>query len=1031
MDKPTSDNSNKYWLSLDQWRQDPQFLELANKEFQSSPLSEESQNGWGRRDFLKLMGASLALGSFGCTRKPVNIVPYVNRPQGLVPGVSNFYASTFHMAGEVLGLVVRTREGRPIKNEGNEFFPAVGEALSVRGQAQLLSVYDPDRLAAPIQNLLNEKRSNRDTIASSWEIIDEEMTTQLKKGGAFVLSGANPSETSRKVISDFVSKFGGEHFQWSPLSYERFRKSFSALGSDRKTLPRFRISKANFILSIATDFLGVEYGSLQNSVEWGEARDVSKREPVKLMQAESLMSLTGTNADSRVQLKPSEYLSFLCAVISKMNSSSSYAKQASNYAGVKALSSGVLEMAETAAKELKENVGKSIVMGFGLQAKTADYDEIQKAVHFLNAQLDNDGTTIDYSQAPFASFLADESSMETLIEKMNAGAVKTLIIHESNPAYTYSDQNKFRKALTKVSKVIYTGDRNDETGRVSHFVAPDDHALEKWNEYESLEGVYSIGQPTLSPLYKTRAFEQSLLKWLGTEDQWFDKIKETWKSRFTSNTMGFSSFDEFWVGLLQKGVMDLSKFKDSEKPRRAFAGNFNAEFKKSSGDELVVYQTAAFGEGNLTNVSWLQELPDPVTKIVWDNYASVSMGYAEKHSITEGDVIELKVGEGKNSETVKLPVHVQPGQEENTIGVAVGFGRYGAGKVCDDVGKNVYPLVNGTTYSGIAVSVDKTIEKIVLANCQGHYSMEGRQIVAEASYSEFKKKESAGIHKHKIFSLWSKHKYTKEKWAMSVDLSKCTGCSACVVACQSENNIPVVGKKHVLNGREMHWIRIDRYYSGDPKAPRVLHQPVMCQHCDNAPCETVCPVLATVHSDEGTNDMVYNRCVGTRYCANNCPYKVRRFNWFNYSKVESPLNMALNPEVTVRSRGVMEKCTFCIHKIRGERSDANIEKRKLKDGDVKTACQMTCPTKAIVFGDMNNKDSAVSKKFEEQRTYELLEEINVVPSVRYMTKIWNTDEQIAVSHGGGGHGEEKHGDGEHHEPSGHKAKEHPVEGEAH
>jgi len=1020
MDKPTSDNSNKYWLSLDQWRQDPQFQELADKEFQTSPLSEESQNGWGRRDFLKLMGASLALGSFGCTRKPVNIVPYVNRPQGLVPGVSNFYASTFHMAGEVMGMVVRTREGRPIKNEGNEFFPTLGESLSVRGQAQLLSVYDPDRLAAPIQNLLNEKRTNRDTIAADWDSIDDEVKKQLKKGGAYVLSGANPSESSRQVISSFVEKFGGEYHQWSPLSYERFKKSFAALGSEAKTLPRFRISKANFILSLGTDFLGNEYGALANSVEWGEARDVSKREPVKLMQAESLMSLTGTNADMRVQLKPSEYLSFLCAVISKMGSGAAYARQAARYAGVKALSASALEMAATAAKELKDNAGKSIAMGFGLQSKTADYDEIQKAVHFINAELGNDGKTIDYSVAPFASYTAEESSIETLIDKMYAGKVKTLIVHESNPAYTYSDQGKFRDALNKVSMVIYTGDRNDETGSVSHYVTPDDHPQEKWNEFESLKGVYSVGQPTITPLYKTRSFEQSLLKWSGSDALWLDKIKETWRSRFSKNSLGFSNFDEFWVGLLQKGVMDLSGSKDSVSASRAFTGSFKATYKKASGDELVVYPTAAFGEGTLTNVSWLQELPDPVTKIVWDNYASVSMGYAEKHKLSEGDVVELNV----DSNVVKLPIHIQPGQEEHTIGVALGFGRQGAGKVCEEVGQNTYPLVMGSTYSGLPVSVEKTAEKIVLANCQGHYAMEGRQIVAEASYNEYKAKESAGIHKHKIFSLWSKHKYTKQKWAMSVDLSKCTGCSACVVACQSENNIPVVGKKHVLNGREMHWIRIDRYYSGDPKAPRVLHQPVMCQHCDNAPCETVCPVLATVHSDEGTNDMVYNRCVGTRYCSNNCPYKVRRFNWFNYSKVESPLNMALNPEVTVRSRGVMEKCTFCIHKIRGEKSDARIEKRTLKDGDVQTACQMTCPTKAIVFGDMNDKNSGVSQKFQEQRTYELLEEINVVPSVRYMTKIWNTEDQIAAHHGGGGHGDDKH-------KGGHHSEEHAAEGEAH
>lgn len=1005
MSRPTEDNTtHKYWLSLDQWRKDPQFQELANKEFQTSPLADESQDGWGRRDFLKLMGASLALTSFGCTRKPAQIVPYVNRPQGLVPGVSNFYASTFHQAGEVLGLVVRTREGRPIKTEGNEFFPEVGEALSVAGQGHLLSVYDPDRLTGPIQNLLNLKRTNRDTISADWASVDKELSTQFKKGGVHVLSGSNPSETSRNLITSFVGKLGGEYHQWSPFSYEKFKKSFSVLGGVSVTLPRYRISEANFILSVGTDFLGNEYGALQNSKEWGEARDVATREPVKLMQVESLMSLTGTNADERVQVKPSEYLSFLCAVIKNLGGSSSYASQASRYPGIKSLSEELLASAKKAASALKKNSGKSIVMGFGAQSKSKNYEEIQKAVHFINASLGNDGKTIDYSKAPFASYTADESSMGKLIAKMNAGTVKTLIIHDANPAYSYGDRAQFLEALKKVSKVIYTGDKNDETGRVSHYVLPDDHALEKWNEFESLENVFSVGQPTLSPLYKTRAFEQSLLKWMGSDELWFDHLKKSWKKRFEANKSraGFSNFDEFWVDLLQKGVFDLSRERNAKSPVRSFNGSFSTKYTKSEGDELVLYKTAAFGEGKLNNVSWLQELPDPVTKVVWDNYVSVSMGYAETHKLSEGDVVELSNDDFK----VKLPVHIQPGQEEQTLGVAVGFGRTGAGEVCEGVGQDVYPFSKDGHYAGHAVKVKKTSEKIVLANCQGHYAMEGRQIVAEASYDEFKHKESAGIHKHKVFSLWSKHKYTKQKWAMSVDLSKCTGCSACVVACQSENNIPVVGKKHVLNGREMHWIRIDRYYSGDPKAPRVLHQPVMCQHCDNAPCETVCPVLATVHSDEGTNDMIYNRCVGTRYCSNNCPYKVRRFNWFNYSKIESPLNQALNPEVTVRSRGVMEKCTFCIHKIRGEKSSASLEKRELKDGDVKTACQMTCPTKAIVFGDMNDKNSEVSKKFDQQRTYELLEEINVVPSVRYMTKIWNTEDKIAANHHGS-HAEEK------------------------
>ncbi len=1015
--KKTTEENNKYWLSLDQWRNDPEFNEMANREFQSSPLSEESQGGWARRDFLKLMGASLALGSFGCVRRPIQkIVPYVNRPAGLIPGVSNFYASTYHESGDVAALVVRTREGRPIKVEGNEFFPEVGVALSARGQAHILSLYDPDRLTAPVQNLLNPKRTNKDSISTTWEKVDKEISKKLSAGGVYVLSGDNPSESSRKLIGEFVSKFGGEYLQWSPSSYEDFKKSFSALGAEAKYLPRYRLSKADYVLSVGTDFLENSYGALQIAREWGIRKDVDlKAAPIKLAQVESLMSLTGTNADHRVILKPSEYLSFLCAVISNFGKKDSYAQKASHYAGIEKLSADSLKHAEHVAKELKENAGKSVVLGFGVQAKSSDYMEIQKAVHYLNAVLGNDGKTIDYSQAPYASYTASGSSMGKLITKMNAGVVKTLIIHSSNPLYTYDDQEKLRAALAKVPTVIYTGDRNDETGSVSHWVLPDDHSMEKWNEFESLKNVYSVGQPTISPLYKTRAFEQSLLLWLEKDGTWFDLVKASWKKRFDANksASGFSNFDEFWVELLQKGVWDLSKFKNSSKPTRTFTGSFKAQYKEEHGEELVVYKTTALGNGDLANVSWLQELPDAVTKIVWDNYLSVSLDFAEHNKLEEGDVVSVKSG----GYTCELPVHIQPGQDSSTLGVAVGFGRKGAGKICDGVGQNAFPFVQDGLTSGLKVSVKKTKKKIDLACTQGHQVMHGRQIVTETSYEEFKKNEGSGIHKHKIFSLWSKHKYTGHKWAMSIDLSKCTGCSSCIIACQSENNIPVVGKKHILNGREMSWIRIDRYYVGDPKAPRVVHQPVMCQHCDNAPCETVCPVLATVHSSEGLNEMSYNRCVGTRYCANNCPYKVRRFNWFSYTKIEEPLNMALNPEVTVRDRGVMEKCSFCVHKIEAGKSKAKLENRRLKDGDIKPACELTCPTKAIIFGDMNDKDSAVSKKFAEQRTYQLLEELNNVPSVRYMTRVWNTEKSISGNHGA--HDEAPH-KSEAHEESGHK-----------
>jgi Fe-S-cluster-containing dehydrogenase component len=413
--------------------------------------------------------------------------------------------------------------------------------------------------------------------------------------------------------------------------------------------------------------------------------------------------------------------------------------------------------------------------------------------------------------------------------------------------------------------------------------------------------------------------------------------------------------------------------------------------QRQTGFELVLYQKVGIGDGRMANVPWLQELPDPVTKLVWDNYACFSLRDAKQLKIKEGQYVALTVG----SQKVEVPAHIQPGQADGVVGLAIGYGRNGAGRVADGVGVNAFALAgwaNGRAVtSGLPVKVEVRAKRIEMSGTQGHHTMEGRQLVVEEALKDHVKNPGGSIHRHKMFSMWSEHEYKGHKWGMVIDLNTCTGCSACVIACQSENNIPTVGRRYVIEGREMHWLRIDRYYVGSPEDPDVVHQPLPCMHCDNAPCETVCPVAATTHSDEGTNDMIYNRCVGTRYCSNNCPYKVRRFNWFDYTEVVAPRHLALNPEVTVRHRGVMEKCTFCIHRIKSAKSAAKIEDRRLKDGDVKTACQQGCPANCITFGDLNDPESAVRKAFDSKKSYELLEELNTKPAVRYQVKVRNTD----------------------------------------
>ncbi|MES3036579.1 MAG: 4Fe-4S dicluster domain-containing protein, partial [Bdellovibrionota bacterium] len=541
----------------------------------------------------------------------------------------------------------------------------------------------------------------------------------------------------------------------------------------------------------------------------------------------------------------------------------------------------------------------------------------------------------------------------------------------------------------------------DETGVNADYILPDNHQLETWGDVELGDGFYAIQQPTIRPMYDTRSFQLTLMTWaylanrgpkrLLASETYHDYLRGYWRDEVHSK-VGGGSFDNFWKDALQKGHVGNGETTNSARTANTASRTGIKAPAKNSGYELVLYPTVAIGDGTHANNAWLQELPDPVTKICWDNYASLSVATAKKLNVSHSSLIEISLG----SKKIQLPVHVQPGLHDDVVAIAVGYGRTHAGKVGNEVGVNAYPLMTwsdkGWIASGQKVEITSLGRMQPLAVTQAHHSMEGRQIVVEAGLDDFKKNAGANIQRHHTWNIWSGHQYNGHKWAMAIDLNTCTGCSACVIACQSENNTAVVGKKYVLQGREMHWLRIDRYYSGDASNPSVVFQPVMCQHCDNAPCETVCPVLATVHSAEGLNEMIYNRCVGTRYCSNNCPYKVRRFNWFNFTKkIEKPLHLALNPDVTVRMRGVMEKCTFCVQRIKEVKNKARVEARPLKDGDIKTACQTACPAEAIVFGDMNNPDSEVAKRFKNERSYALLEEWHAAPSVRYQSKIRNND----------------------------------------
>jgi MoCo/4Fe-4S cofactor protein with predicted Tat translocation signal len=1011
-----SKRDSRYWLSLEQYTQDPEFQKIAEKEFMSSPLQEEDgQDGFARRDFLKLMGASIAMASAaGCIRRPVQkIVPYNKQPEEVTFAASNLYTSTYFDGSEALGLLVKSRDGRPLKIEGNPKHPLNKGATSVRAQAHILALYDPERVQGPQRNLLNKSKSNRDTISAKWEEIDDAVVKQLAKGGVAVLTGSINSPSTRAVVGDFCQGFGAKHYVWEPLAHEEIREGRKASYGD-DSVPFYRFDQAKVIVSIDADFLGTWLMPTTFTRQFSAGRkDIQNMS--KLVVFDSNYSLTGANADVRVRIKPSQQITAVMGLAYAVAQKLGAAKPTALEPFANAAAELKMEPALMAklADDLVANKGKSLVVAGGLPTLTAQARELQIAVNYLNSILGNEGATIE---AGIPGLTASYQDMAELTDSLNKGHIKTVIIHGCNPAYSLAAGAGFTEALKKASMVLYTGDRNDETGHQADYIIPDHHALESWGDNEIGKGLFSVHQPTMRPMYDTRSFQLSLMSWafsankgpkrLTTYETFYDYLRSVWKEEIYPKAGKGQSFEEFWDTALQDGVVGTLASGSS----KSFKTDALSSVKpvKSEGFELVLYPTVALGDGSLSNIAWLQELPDPVTKICWDNYVSMSIATADKMKAKEGTMMELKV----NGKTVQLPTHIQPGLHDDVLAVPVGYGRTAAGKVGNGVGLNAYELVafdkGQPVFSGAKVEMKSTGHKYDLANPQGHHSMEGRQIVVEATLNEYMKDKSAGQHKHHIFSIWSGHQYNGHKWGMAVDLNSCTGCNACVIACQSENNVPVVGKKYVIQGREMAWLRIDRYYVGDPANAEAVFQPLMCQHCDNAPCETVCPVAATVHSSEGLNDMVYNRCVGTRYCSNNCPYKVRRFNWFNYAKlIEKPTHLALNPDVTVRVRGVMEKCSMCVHRIKEGKNTAKIEKRELKDGDIKTACQQVCPADAIVFGDMNDQNSKLSQMFKDPRTYSLLEEFHAAPNVRYMSKIRNNGQATRASHdahnGKGGH----------------------------
>ncbi|MFO1464399.1 MAG: TAT-variant-translocated molybdopterin oxidoreductase [bacterium] len=981
--KETKKSTPSHWQSLEELRREPGLLEARADEFPEWNSS--------RRDFLKLMGFSLGtVAMVACTRSPVHqALPFLNKPAELTPGEANWYATTCASCSAGCGLLVKSRDGRPIKVEGNTESPLNRGGVCAVGQASLLTLYDNGRL----------KKPRWEGAETDWEALDQKVKaalSSLSSGGKLVLlTGTILSPTTRALIAEFLARFpGSRHVAYDPISARALREAHR-LAFGKAVVPHFRFEGAKRIVGIQADFLGTWLSPVEYTQQYTANRKLAPGGDIsRHLQFESDFTLTGSNADRRVPIAPSQTGPVVLALLQRVH-------RLAGAAGIPEFPRPEVDekLLDEAAADLWAHRGESLVVCGSNDVST------QLAVAALNARLGNIGKTLDLDN-PSLQKQGDEADFSQLMEELKQGQVQALLIHGVNPCYDHPEGKAFGEWLKKIPLSLSFSPYLDETAVAAKGVCPDLHFLEAWNDAQPREPIFQVAQPLIAPLFETRSFQDSLLRWMEAPQDFYAYLRNYWEKNLFPKQSRHLLFQDFWNHSVQDGVFAADSVPAREYP---FAGELGAAVAKiaaavsaqAKGDfELALYEPVALREGRQANNPWLQELPDPVTKVTWDNVLKVAPAEAERRGLKEGDLVRLTW----NGRAVELPIFLQPGMPPRTVAAALGYGRTRAGKVGDGVGQNLYPLVGfqegALVYAQGGLALEKTGRRGGIATTQTHSSMEHRPIVKEATLAEYRKNPAAGNDdRPKLISLWPAWKEGTHSWGMAIDLNACTGCSSCLISCQVENNVPVVGKEEVERRREMGWIRIDRYYNGSEENPEVVHQPMMCQHCANAPCETVCPVLATVHSSDGLNQQVYNRCVGTRYCANNCPYKVRRFNWFDYAdnpEFDFNLNdkvakLALNPDISVRSRGVMEKCSMCIQRIQEGKLQAKKEGRDLKDGEIQMACQQSCPGKAIVFGDLNDPNSEISKLTRNERYYAVLEELNVRPSVGYLTKVRNKD----------------------------------------
>lgn len=991
---PILESSDKqYWRSLDEREGASEGNASLLNEFPEG--ASELPSGVSRRNFLSILGASAALASLaGCRRPEEKILPYARAPEEVVPGNALYFATAFPFAGTAYGLLVESHEGRPTKIEGNPRHPESLGATDLYAQASVLDLYDPDRSQSPLER--GQARTWADATAF---LVSLGSQLREKKGKGFaVLTDAHRSPTLAKALEKLREVLPEARiFRYEPLSNQNARGGAKiAFGKPLEAI--LDVAKARVVATFDSDFLGSEGSSVRNARGFAETRKIEENLDTKglsrLYAVESSMSITGGMADHRLRTKSGEVPGFVFALAhelatthgvslgSDLTSALSSAKKTTSdkaNAWVKAL-----------AKDLAANKGRTLLVAGDRQPAS-----VHAVVHALNVALGNEGSTVRFVQAFDEASDGPESLVE-LSQAIGAKQVDTLLVLDGNPVFDAPADTGFAKAFGEVETTIHVGTHVDETGAAASWHLNRAHYLEGWGDAVSRDGTASIVQPLIAPLYDGKTSTEAVSLITGVQGSAYELVRFTWNGGLTD-----VAFEAKWRRALHDGFFEGSAYR-SETVEVNGAGIASAvkAYEAPAGDglELTFAPCVHAYDGRFANNGWLQELPDPVYKVTWANPAWVSPATARKLGVVDGDLLQVGLGEAN----VTLPVLVAAGQADDSIGLAVGQGRRHVGRIGTGTGDDVYPLRASTGFGIVSGGrASKASGKYDLARTQEHFQMEGRELVREATTEELladaeviRKKD---VPSPALLSLWHDHEYNGHKWAMTIDLGACTGCGVCVIACQAENNIPIVGHDQVLLSREMHWLRIDRYFEGTEDDPKSLAQPLTCQQCENAPCEQVCPVAATVHSPEGLNDMVYNRCIGTRYCGNNCPYKVRRFNFFNFSgrQMSEQRKMQYNPDVTVRTRGVMEKCTFCVQRINEAKIAAKRDNLpRIPTDTVVSACAQACPTGAITFGDLNDPNSAVAGRQKLSIGYRLLEYLNVRPRITYLAKIRNLNPEL-------------------------------------